>query len=398
MRSLRLVPLLLAAGCADAASPAAAPAAPVAPSPAPAEAPRTPAPSAEEVDRPDLGFDNPGGPVDQRTLVEKSWFRTNFAADGETIRFHDLRPFLVAEVLPSSLDPESSAAPPNYDRVLRGVVDSVMRFFREAASTELPRIQSLEDERLRWLVFADRRGFETWQSRMGKVVSDAAYLEKGGDGLVIAHRDDLPDRDLAWLAAAQSIACWKRHLCQQDDDAMADAKGLPRDPVTRDDRRLQSAFAWLDRGLQSWFAGGRATDGLEPVWTPGQPADAEYALVREARKRHTLWPLEDFLFADAPQLRSRVKIKEGGNAADRMTRLHAAQSRLLVDTLLEGEGGRWREGFGALLRKEIRGVSGKVYLLEAFGLPRRSDSPEVKRWIAELEKACLARLDATAPK
>jgi hypothetical protein len=285
-----------------------------------------------------------------------------------------------------------------YESVLPRVVASVQRFFREVAAVDLPPLEDLGDERLRWLVFPSREQFDGWHSGRGVRNPGAPYVQAGADGLVVTHLDDVLGDSLAWLAATQCLARWKRHFCQQDDDAMADARGLPREPVTRDDRRLQCSYSWLERGLQSRFAdaGWTATMDRRPI--AGHPTGGEYAFVKREMDRSELWPLEDMLFADVPQVWVRARERGWENLATRLDRLHAAQSFVLVDTLLNGEGGRWREGFAALLRREIRGVSGKVYLLEAFGLPRRSDAPEVKRWIAEVEKACLDRLVPAEPK
>ena len=359
--------------------------APAAPEPEPA--PPEPEPWEAESD-----------PIRRRTLKEEAWFRTNFAEDGETIRFQHRRPFLIAEVLPAGREADTPDTVRLYARVLAGVLETVPRIFREGASVELPPLQSLGDERLRWIVFPSRERFDRWHRAMGRPVPGTAYFERGSDGLVVTHADDLDPRNIAWLAASQSIARWKRHFCEIDDDAMADAKGLPREPVTADDRRLQTAYAWLDRGLASLVAEESVRGGARSPSADGLAAFHEHAVARRARAQGRLWPLEDFLFQDGPGLRSLAGQRGGGEAIPSWEATHAAQSRLLVDTLLGGEGGRWREGFGALLRREIRGVTGRGYLLGAFGLPKRKDSPELKAWIAEVEKACLARLDATAPK
>jgi hypothetical protein len=52
---------------------------------------------------------------------------------------------------------------------------------------------------------------------------------------------------------------------------------------------------------------------------------------------------------------------------------------------MHGDGEKWRESFQKVIRNELHGVTGKVYLLEAFGLPRRSDDPKVMAWMKEIE-------------
>ena len=212
MRALRVLPLLIVAGCADD------------PPPVATVAPASPPPVVPAAADPDTEPD----PVRRRTRIEETWFRTNFPVEGHSLRFHDLRPFLVGEFVPDA----RSDAPPDggrgYAEVLPAVLAEVRRFFREVAGVELPPLEDLGDERLRWLVFPDRRQFDAWHARLGRLPMDAPYVQVGADGLAVVPGDEVSPHTLAWLAATQSIARWKRHLCQQDDDAVADAKGQPR--------------------------------------------------------------------------------------------------------------------------------------------------------------------------
>ena len=170
-------------------------------------------------------------------------------------------------------------------------------------------------------------------------------------------------------------------------------KGQPKERVEYDDRRLSSAFFWFQEGIAEYFGGAVKDNENEGEWKIGALQKGRMGFFKMMLNAKKSWSVEDFLFADQGQIRTRARGREGGAMTEELNALMYSQGWTLVHYFLHGENGKWREPFLKVIRNELRGVTGKVYLLEAFGLPSRADDPKVKAWIAEIEKGYLAYLE-----
>ena len=191
----------------------------------------------------------------------------------------------------------------------------------------------------------------------------------------------------------QLIHFYSRHFCQRDDDAAAEKKGEPKERVEYGDSRLRSGFFWFQEGIAEYFGVDAKVKGKDE-WKVGaiQPGRLMFFLAMRAANK--TWPIEDFLYADQTHIYARAGVRGGGTMTDEMKSLMYSQGWVLVHYLLHGDGEKWRAPFLKVMANELRGISGKPALLDAFGLPRRADDPKVKAWMDEIEAGYLKHLDA----
>ncbi len=376
--------VLLAAGCGGGSPPAppAPPPAPVVPAPGPAGEAAAPEPDVT------VPFETEKDPVLARTMREFENLRLDPTLADLRMGLHGFRPFVVAEE--EGTDGKGDGTAAMAGEALLAAYRTLRGFLKDAAGMEVPLLEDMGDQRIRVVLFADDASFINWHRRANLETnrSSTAYYQMGRSRWILASKEGLRPLHLARLATFALLHHYGRHFVQEDDDAMAREGGKPTETVQWEDNRLRSSFWWFERGLaghvgwlaQSGLAGGESN----PAGMSRETLDC----LRTARERREAWPLAEYLFEDKGGVKYRSKIR-GSMEWETLAAIHGAQSQVLFRTLLEGEVGRWREGFGRLLRNEVRGRSGQIYFLESFGLPKRPKDPKVEAWIREVEAACL---------
>jgi hypothetical protein len=258
-----------------------------------------------------------------------------------------------------------------------------LRNFLESAGIVVPPPEAMGDLRIGILLFPDERTFRSWHERNYLREQGAPYVDPR-DRRIVGWAGELDERCVRNLGTLLLLRIHRARFLALEEAEGAGERPLPA--VPEDDIRVQTSFAWFDRGLALVLAGKGAEAPLRL-----EPTDR--MALRFARSTQKLWPLEDLLFADSSQITARAGVRGGGLGRDELLVFAFLQGGLLVETLLYGEGGRWRDGFHALVRNEVQARSGRPYLCQAFGIPKKPSDPAFKKWIRDLDAACRAALD-----
>jgi hypothetical protein len=339
-------------------------------------------------------------PVKARTVSELKQMKGNpaftdltFAANG------NYRPYVLFAEAPSEermKEAESTVA--RTGRSLTFIYGRWLEFMKDELKMDPPRMEDLKDERLKVFVFKSRESFDAWHTRnqmQNPGSSTAAYYEHGRDRMILMHLDAFDPSVIMHEGTHQIIHFYAHYFCEQADRAEAKKNGDMFEPVKWDDHRLHSSFFWFQEGIAEYF-GGAGLAKREEDWKVGilQKNRIDFFRFEKDRQPPKTWPVEDFLFADQSQIETRSKVRGGGaGMGDELKGLMYAQGWTMVHYLLNGEDGKWRPGFLSMIRNELSGVTGKPYLLKAFGLPPRSDDPKVKAFVQEIETGYLKYFD-----
>ena len=339
-------------------------------------------------------------PVFQRTKQEQENVRLNPAFAGMQFTAESFRPYVIFAELPGEeRKAEAERIVQVTGKVLTFLYGRWLKFMKEDLKLDAPTLESLKDDRLKVFVFKTRESFEQWHARNGMQVPQfaAAYYEHGRNRMIMMHLDAFDEGVIMHEGTHQVIHYYARVFCERDDHAEAEKKGQPKERVEYDDRRLSSAFFWFQEGIAEYFGGAVKDKKTEGEWKIGAPQRGRMAFFKMMQQQKKIWTVEDFLYQDQRGIRTRAAGREGGAMSEELYGLMYSQGWTLVHYFLHGDGGKWREPFLKMVRNELRGVTGKVYLLQAFGLPTRSDDPKVKAWMQEIEKGYLGHLDKGAP-
>ncbi len=328
-------------------------------------------------------------PVYARTKKEFDNVRLNPAFTGREFSFESYRPYVIFAELPGEDKRELADRVVRITgRALQFVYKRWIDFMKTDMGMNAPTLEEQGDDRLKVFVFKSRESFDAWHTKSGipnPGPSVAAYYEHGRDRMIMMHLDAFDPGVIMHEATHQIIHYYARHFCQVDDDAIAEKDGEPKEAVRYDDSRLRSTMFWFQEGIAEYFGGADPVPGKEGEWTIGALQRERLGFFKFMQKRGSLWSLDDFLFADQVQITNRAKVKGGGLQGDELKGLMYSQGWTLVHFFLEGGGGKYRERFLKLMKNELSGRSGKPYLLEAFGLPKRTDDPKFKEFIDEVE-------------
>jgi hypothetical protein len=336
-------------------------------------------------------------PIYQRTNQEYQNLKNNPAFTGVEFSFEAFRPYTVFVELPGAERRELA------DRVVKAtgtvlsfVYERWLRFMKEDLGLEVPRMEDLNDERFKVFVFKSRESFDAWHTRNGVPTmgpSIAAYYQHGRDRMIVMHLDAFSPGTIMHEGTHQLIHFYARHFCQKDDDARAEKAGEPKEKVQYEDGRLRSGFFWFQEGIAEYFGVEVKEKGKADEWKIGSLQPDRLVFFKMMQGQGKTWSLEDFLFADQGQIYNRAGVKGGGTMTDEMKGLMYSQGWVLVHYLLHGEGEKWRAPFLKVIRNELSGVTGKPALLQAFGLPNRSDDPKVQAWMKEIEAGYLKHFE-----
>ncbi len=328
-------------------------------------------------------------PVYVRTKKEFDNVRLNPAFTGLEFSFESYRPYVIFAELPG---PDRRELADRVVKLTGKALQSVHRhwleFMRNDLGLKAPSLEELGDDRLKIFVFKNRESFDAWHAKNGVSnpgPSVAAYYEHGRDRFMMMHLDSFDPGTIMHEATHQTIHYYSRYFCQLDDDAIAEKNGEPKEAVRYEDSRLRSSMFWFQEGIAEYFGGARKAEGKEDEWTIGELQPERLMFFKFMQKRGSLWPLEDFLFADQVQITNRAKVKGGGLQGDELKGLMYSQGWTLVHYFLHGEGGKYRQRFLNLVKNELSGKSGKPYLLEAFGLPKSTQDPKFREFVQEVE-------------
>src|SRR5688572_15793916 len=335
-------------------------------------------------------------PVFQRTKQEQENVRLNPAFAGMQFTAESYRPYVIFAELPGEeRKAEAERIVQVTGKVLTFLYGRWLQFMKDDLKLDAPTMESLKDDRLKVFVFKSRESFDQWHTRSQMSVPPfaAAYYEHGRNRMIMMHLDAFDEGVIMHEGTHQLIHYYARVFCERDDHAEAEKKGQPKERVEYDDRRLSSGFFWFQEGIAEYFGGAVKDKKNEGEWKIGAPQRQRMAFFKMMLQQKKTWPVEDFLYADQGDIRRRAAGREGGNMKEELNLLMYSQGWTLVHYFMHGDGEKWREPFLKMVRNELRGITGKVYLHEAFGLPKRSDDPKVKAWIQEIEKGYLAHLD-----
>jgi hypothetical protein len=329
-------------------------------------------------------------PVYQRTKQEFDNLRLNPAFIGMNFAFESFRPYVIfAESTSAEQKAFAEQVVQKTGESLTFAYGNWTRFMKEDLKLDPPPLEKVNDARLKLFVFRNRESFDQWHSRnqfANPGTSVAAYYSPGGNQFIFMHLNAFDRHVIMHEGTHQLIHFYARYFCEQDDNEIARKDGSPPERVQFEDNRLHSAFFWFQEGIAEYFGGLVKDKDPAQAWMLDdhlRNRAAHFAYMR-SQKKH--WAVEDFLFADQGQIYARAGVKSGGAGGDELRGLMYAQGWTMVQYLLHGDGGKWREKFCRMIRNELQGKTGKPYLLEAFGLPKRSDDPKVKAFLEELEK------------
>ncbi len=328
-------------------------------------------------------------PVFARSKMEYSNVRSGGLFSGMDFSFESYRPYVIF-VEQSSPDRRAAADEivKHTGKALQFVYNRWLAFMKDDLKLAPPRLEDLKDDRLKVFVFKSRESFDAWhvrnkQNNPGPTV--AAYYEHGRNRMILMHMDAFDPGVIMHEATHQIIHYYARWFCQRDDDLEAKKKDEPLETVQWEDSRLRSTFFWFQEGIAEYFGGVRPVKGKEwEEWTIGELQPDRIAFFKYMQKQGKLWPVEDFLYEDQGGVVARSKVR-GALEWEELRGLLYAQGWTLVHYFLEGADGKYRERFLAMMRNEITGKSGQLFLLEAFGLPKRPSDPKVKEFLKEIE-------------
>lgn len=337
-------------------------------------------------------------PVEARSRQEYTNIKGGGRFSGMDFAFKSYRPYVIFAEAPG---PDRMArAEETVDRTGKAVqfiYNKWLSFMKDELKLDPPRLEDLKDDRLKIFVFKSRESFDAWHVRNRERAPEgsiAAYYEPGGDRMIIMHLDAFDPGTIMHEATHQIIHYYARWFCQKEDDEIAKKEGTPVEKVLWEDRRLHSCFFWFQEGIAEYFSGVRPVKGKEwQEWTIGEIQPSRIAQFSHYKAQGKLWPVEDFLYADQGQIVARSRVRGGGADWEELRGLMYAQGWTLVHYFLDGAGGRYRQGFLNLMRNEITGKSGQMYLLEAFGLPKRPSDPKVKEFLQQVEAGYLPYFD-----
>jgi hypothetical protein len=376
--------LLLLSACSgeEIATPPSPPPPSIPPAPAKAVAPPIPDPAPEpwEIEK---------DPIAARTLkLEEAW-RLDPAFTDMKLRFFDVRPALVAIEVRDDGRAENAVGE-RLGIAVRHLADGVRAFLKEAG-LDAPPLEEMGDERIRVMVFRGKEAYDSWHTRNRIPGPMNAYYSRT-DRVIRAFAGAVDPSVVQYLGTFALRHVYARHFCDAEDAANSRRTGGSPARVNWDDKRLNTAFAWFDRGLARYFGDFRAKEG---GWK-GRYASDDMAFVIFMSASRKTWPLEELMFRDTTQIHATAQVKGGGaGMGEELVSLASAQGHLLVRYFLEGEEGKWRSGFQKLVRNEFTGRSATPYLLEAFGLVNEMGNalhpmdPKVRAWIREVEAGYL---------
>ena len=330
-------------------------------------------------------------PVHQRTVQEYNNVRLNPAFTGMDFAYESFRPYVIfAEAAGPDRKERAEKVVRATGRVLTFLYARWLAFMKEDLKLDAPRVEDLGDQRVKVFIFRSRESFDAWHTRgrMPIPLFAGAYYDPGRDRFILMHLDQFDPGTIMHEGTHQLIHFYARHFCEKDDLGIAKKEGRPPEKVEYTDRRLSSAFFWFQEGIAEYFGGAVRDEEKEGEWRIGalQKGHLRFFHHMKSQKPPMTWPVEEFLFEDQGHIRIRAGIRGGGLGREELNALMYAQGWTLVHYFLHGEGGKWRERFLAFMRNELTGKSSKPYLLEAFGLPKRSDDPKVKAFLGEIEE------------
>jgi hypothetical protein len=342
-------------------------------------------------------------PVYQNTVREFRNQKGNAAFTGMDFAFNgNYRPFVIfAEAPGPDRMKDAEVTVDRTGKALSFVYNRWLQFMKEDLKLDAPRVEDLKDYRFKVFVFKSRESFDNWhlRNKFGpQSPSIAAYYQPYGDHMILMYLGAFDPSVMMHEATHQIIHFYARYFTQRDDDAESKKKGEPLEKVQFEDHRLASSFFWFQEGIAEYF-GGAGLGATESEWKIGNLQKGRMAFFSYMKSLKKTWPLEDFLFSDQGKIDAFAKTKTGGAGGEELKVLMYSQGWTLVHYFLNGEGGKWRDQFHALMRNELSGRSGMPYLLQAFGLvdskgvQLRSTDPKVAAFIKEVEAGYLKYFD-----
>ncbi len=335
-------------------------------------------------------------PVYQKTKQYFDNVRLNPAFTGMDFAFRgDFRPYVIFAEAPG---PENMGKANDVvertGKAMTWVYAAWLKFMKEELKLDAPRLEDLGDQRFKVFVFKSRESFDAWHAKnqIGNPgQSVAAYYEHGRERMILMYVGAFDPSIIMHEATHQIIHFYARHFCEIEDREADRKAGKPPEPVSFDDHRLHSAFFWFQEGIAEYF-GAAGLGRTEAEWKLGRLQKGRMGFFQFMKGQNKVWPVEEFLFADQAQIQNLSAVKGGGaGMGDELKGLMYSQGWTLVHYFLHGGEGKYRAAFLELMRNEMKGISGKVYLLQAFGLKDangralRGDDPKVKAFMADLQ-------------
>jgi hypothetical protein len=306
-------------------------------------------------------------PVNERTqrLLTNLKFDPHFAkrSFGASVA----RPYtiFVEEAEPDGRDAVRKEA----DRAGKALTGGYRRFLAflrtEVGLGDAPKLEDLNDTRLRAFLFRSRRSFDQW------------HLDAG---------DDVPSKGvLAYFTAVQGMIVLHAEL---DSGSSSGVKGTSQDTATflhegvhqlydwyqrfycdRAGKRIPEGYAamsptratpdtffWFQEGLADYFGAAKPVPGHDDDWEPGQPDLGHLETLAWAKTQKQEWKVSEFLFADQSEIYDRAEAKNWGRrGADNLKALMYAHGWCMTHFLLHGDGGKWRGKFLEYIRRDLRG-------------------------------------------
>ncbi|HEU4394211.1 MAG TPA: hypothetical protein VFS92_01520, partial [Planctomycetota bacterium] len=258
-------------------------------------------------------------PVFQRTKQEMENIRLNPSFAGMQFAAESFRPYVIFAEASDRKD-EADRVVQLTGKVMTFLYARWLKFMKEDLKLDPPTLESLKDDRLKIFVFKSRESFDAWHERQGGRAPQfaAAYYEHGRNRMIMMHLDSFDPGTIMHEGTHQLIHYYARYFCEQDDHAEAEKKGQPKERVEYDDRRLNSGFFWFQEGIAEYFGGAVKDKNIDGEWRIGALQGGRMAFFKMMLNAKKTWAVEDFLYADSSQIRTRAAGREGGQMSEEL--------------------------------------------------------------------------------